>query len=179
VSERFNQIIAPHLQTLYASAYRWTQSQAEAEDLVQDLVLKLMDDLDSLEALDHPLSWMKKVLYRMFVDKYRRAQFSVVMPGEDVSTVIEEQNDSHLDEGAESQHDYQLQQGLIEAMETLDGPQRVALSLFEMEGYSLQEIAEIQEVSVGTVKSRVHRAKEKLKNCIYLQPFQPQGRVKG
>lgn len=178
MSDRFNRVFAPHLQSLYASAYRWTQSQAEAEDLVQDLALKLMDDLDRLENLDHPLSWMKKVLYRMFVDKYRRSQFSVVMPEDEVSEVLEQQNQSHLDEGLEQHHGHQLQNTLVEALEDLDAPQRVALSLFEMEGYSLQEIAEMQEVSVGTVKSRVHRAKEKLKNSIHLQPFQPQGRVK-
>lgn len=174
----FNEIITPHLQALYSTAYQWTQDQALAEDLVQDLVLKLMDDLDRLAKLDHPLSWMKKVLYRMFVDKYRRAQFSVVMPNEEVSSELEAQSECHLDAGQEGYHAHQLQTELIKAMDSLDAPQRVALSLFEMEGYSLQEIADIQEVSVGTVKSRVHRAKEKLKNSIHLQPFQPLGRVK-
>lgn len=170
MSQRFNQIFSPHIQSLYALAYRWTQNQAEAEDLVQDLAIKLLPDVAKLESLDHPLSWMKKVLYRMFVDRYRRKQFSVVMPSDEVNQIVEDTTHAH-DELADFHQNEQLQLQLLQALETLDAPQRVAVSLFEMAGYSLQEIADVQEVSVGTVKSRIHRAKAKLRQCVELEPF--------
>jgi len=177
VTEGVNQLIKPHIPDLYASAYHWTQNQHEAEDLVQDLIIKSMDNLDTLEKLDKPALWLKKVLYRMFVDRHRRSQFSTVMPSDEISDLVEEDQLS-TDESVDLHHERQLRQGLIKAMKSLDAPQRVALSLFEIEGYSLQEIADIQKVSLGTVKSRLHRAKEKLKSNIHLQPFEDSIRVK-
>lgn len=177
MSERFNSIFSPHIGLLYATAYHWTQNQAEAEDLVQDLAIKLLPQVRKLEALDQPLSWMKKSLYHLFIDRYRRSQFSVVMPVDDVAALMESHDDEQQDELIESHELTQLRQALLEALDTLDGPQRVAISLFEMGGYSLKDIADLQEVSIGTVKSRLFRAKEKLKKCIELEPFLDISRV--
>lgn len=170
---KFEELFAPHIDQLYRIAFRWTQDQSEAEDLVQDVAIKLMDQVDTLQALDKPLPWISKVMYRMFVDNYRRKQ---IMPISDSEATEEAESDeSPIEETLRGQ----LGQKLLLALEELDGPQRTAFTLFELEGYKLQEIAEIQEVSIGTVKSRVHRAKESLKKSLSLQPFREVNRVLG
>ncbi len=178
VIKSFEEIFTEHIDMLYGMAYRWTQNQQEAEDLVQDLAIKLMDDVEKLQSLGKVSSWMVRVMYRLFVDKYRRAKMFTVMPSDEIEPVIE-QHDDHADIGRLDDHYHQGQviEGLLGALDDLDGPQRVAISLFEIEGYSLQEIADVQGVSTGTVKSRLFRAKQHLRKSVSLEPFAPPNRV--
>ena len=67
----YSSFVEQHLDALYKTAFRLTGGQVEAEDLVQNLVIKLQPKFSELQRLEKPLIWMNKVLYRMFID-YRR-----------------------------------------------------------------------------------------------------------
>ena len=180
MSNHFEAIFTAHLDMLYGVAYGWTQNQQEAEDLVQDLAIKLMGEEQKLQSLERVSAWMVRVMYRMFVDRYRRAKRFTIMPCEELEPLIEQHGEpARHDHLAEEYHRQQVVAGLLEAIQGLDAPQRAALSLFEIEGYRLQEIADIQQVSIGTVKSRLFRAKESLRKSISLEPFAASARVKG
>ena len=73
----------PHLQSLYRQAIRYTENRDDAEDLVQDLLLKLFPRLDELERIDRLPPWLARVLYRLFVDDFRRRQRSPIEPVDD------------------------------------------------------------------------------------------------
>lgn len=162
--QRFVLLLRPHLELMYRMAYRWTQSREDAEDLVQDVLLKLLDRVEEIEALDAPRPWLIRVLYRRYVDLYRRRRSSPVKdPGwrADLRTLEEQAGD---DNAAVMQ--LELRQSLLRALETLDENQRDVILLHDAEGYTALETAEILDISVGTVKSRLHRARQHLKKVL-------------
>lgn len=176
--QRYTCLVQPHIAVMYRMAYRWTQNREESEDLVQDVLLKLVDRLDEMEAVDQLRPWLIKVLYRRFVDLYRRSARSPI------ESEHQWQADSRLlEEMAADEHDridqLEWQQILLRGMETLDDDQRDAVLLHDVEGYTALEIAEMLEISVGTVKSRVHRGRNKLKEFLQREPFAYGQRVKG
>jgi len=163
----YQALLRPHIELMYRMAYRWTQSQCDAEDLVQDILVRLVNRVEEMQQVDNLRPWLIKILYNRFVDLYRRHKNS---PLEEDSPNWQADSDeivSRIDQ-AQDDHDVlgqlELQQELLLALETLDDDQRDTILLHDVEGYSALEVAEILEISVGTVKSRLHRARNKLKN---------------
>ncbi|MCW8126060.1 RNA polymerase sigma factor [Microbulbifer halophilus] len=165
--DRFTALVRPHLRLMYRMAYRWTQNSAEAEDLVQDVLTRLFPRLEELAAVDKPGPWLVKVLYRRHVDLYRRR---VSSPIDD--SVHWDSDDAFFRERLiDERDDYrrlELQRTLNRALEGLDEGWRDVVLLHDVEGHTALEVAEILEINVGTVKSRLHRARKKLR--IALQP---------
>src|SRR5262245_15943857 len=79
----FDRLLRRHIPAFYSCAYRWTGSADAAEDLVQELLIRLYPRLDELRALDQPKPWAMRVMYRIFVDGLRREQSSPVQFGFD------------------------------------------------------------------------------------------------
>ena len=165
--DRFTALVRPHLRLMYRMAYRWSQDRAEAEDLVQDVLARLFPRLDELAAVDKLGPWLIKVLYRRYVDLYRRRVSSPV--DENVSWSSDDSvfQERLLDEH-NRYHQLELQRALNQALATLDDGWRDVVLLHDVEGYTALEVAEILEINVGTVKSRLHRARKKLKMALQL-----------
>lgn len=162
---RYTALVRPHINVLYRMAYRWTQSREEAEDLVQDVLVKLIDHLDEMQAVERLRPWLIKVLYHRYVDTYRRQSRSPV------DSEHEWQADSQLLEEAaaddrDSYDQLEWRQALLRGLETLETAHRDVILLHDVEGYTALEIAEILDISTGTVKSRLHRGREKLKKFL-------------
>ncbi len=73
---QFDQLLAPHIETMYRMAYHWTRSQEDAEDLVQDVLIRLADKVDDMLGVENLRPWLVKVVYRRFVDLHRRERAS-------------------------------------------------------------------------------------------------------
>src|ERR1043165_679368 len=84
----FAQLMREHVPTLYRSAYRWTGAVDRAEDLVQQLLVRLYPRLAELRELDRVRPWALRVMYRIFDDELRRERASPVQFG--AETVVEE-----------------------------------------------------------------------------------------
>lgn len=168
--ERFANLLRPHIEPMYRMAYRWTRSQEDAEDLVQDVLIKLADRVEEMLAVEQLRPWLIKVLYRRFVDLYRRERSSPVVRidrDDDASDPLDLAAANDDIEGRLEQ-----QQVLAEALDTLDEDQRDVILLYAVEGYTALEIAEILDTNVGTVKSRLQRARDRLKKFLQAGPFQ-------
>src|SRR5262245_7183236 len=74
----FERLLRGHVPTLYRSAYRWTGAVDRAEDLVQQLLVRLYPRLAELRGLDQIRPWALRVMYRIFVDELRRERASPV-----------------------------------------------------------------------------------------------------
>src|SRR5688572_4698758 len=92
----FDRLLREHIPALYRQAYRWTGAADRAEDLVQDLMVRLYPRLDELRGLDQVKPWALRVMYRIFVDQLRRQRNSPVTFGR------EAEHDEDNDEGAAS-----------------------------------------------------------------------------
>jgi len=165
---RFSELVKPHIGTLYRMAYRWSQDQDDAEDLVQETLTKLVTRIDEMEQVEKPGPWMVKVLYRCFVDLHRKRKRSPA--GDNIGwradTDLYNERITQLSESGNDILRLQQQRDLVKALEGLNDGQRDVILLHDSEGYSASEVATILEISVGTVKSRLHRARTRLKNFL-------------
>ena len=161
-AEEFDQLMRGHIRSLYRYAYRWTGDVDQAEDLVQETLTRLYSEVPRLREIQALRPWAARIMYRIFVDWLRRAHRSPVMyvDNEEIDTPDESLDPALLAEQA-------LQQEQIAAAWShLHEQHRVVLSLFEIEGYSLEEVASIIEVPLGTTKSRLHRARQSLRELL-------------
>jgi RNA polymerase sigma factor (sigma-70 family) len=168
----FARLLRDHIPALYRSAYRWTGAVDRAEDLVQQLLLRLYPRLAELRELDQLRPWVLRVMYRIFVDQLRRERSSPVQFGADQGTDEEgnvAENDAWLDPGPGPQDLVEqevTQERLLRAWAQLGEEHRVVLSMHDIEVYTLPELARIMEIPLGTLKSRLHRARARLRELL-------------
>jgi RNA polymerase sigma-70 factor (ECF subfamily) len=179
----FEQLLREHVPALYRSAFRWTGTVDRAEDLVQELLVRLYPKLPELRGLERVRPWVLRVMYRMFVDQVRRERHSPLrfrgesQPDSDLS---DEQGDESIDASAGTEELAEqefTQDRVVAAWEQLGEEHRVVLSMHDIEDYSLPELSQIMEVPIGTLKSRLHRARAKLRGLLAMERFQLRDRV--
>ncbi len=167
----FEHAVRPYLRPLYQSAYRLTGSVTDAEDLLQELLLKLFRQFDQWRDLDQPKPWLQRVLYNLHVDMYRKRSHT---HGANPRTL---DDDGVEDLAANEQSPAQLaeaeqhQQRILTALADLGPRQRALVTLHLIEGHTLEESAAILDEPLGTLKSRLHRCKSQLKRSLRMEPF--------
>jgi RNA polymerase sigma-70 factor, ECF subfamily len=152
--------VLPHSSALYSQAYKYTANRDSAQDLVQEVLVYALENKHKILVLDPVLPWLMKCLYHRFVDHYRKHKGDR-LPKEDYDF------DAFVSKGmnAEDQYFYrQVHQGLAQ----LTAEQRVAVTLFDIEGYSLDDLAQVMDLPLGTVKSHLHRGRKRLKVVLEL-----------
>lgn len=177
----FDHLLRDHVPALYRSAYRWTGAVDRAEDLVQELLVRLYPKLDELRALERIRPWALRVMYRIFVDQVRRERSSPVQFNADLpDDGGDEEGQDLIDPSAgpaELVEQELTQERIMAAWEILGEEHRVVLSMHDIEDYSLPELAQIMDVPLGTLKSRLHRARAKLRELLAAERISPLDRV--
>jgi RNA polymerase sigma-70 factor (ECF subfamily) len=182
----FEELLEPLIPVFYRHAFRWTAAQDQAEDLVQELLVRLYPRMDEVAALDRVQPWALKVMYRIFVDQHRREQNSPVRSLEWLPGAHLHPDDPPLDSCAD---DAPQPPELVEreltgerlaaAWARLGEDHRVVVALHDIEGYGLEELASMLDTPVGTLKSRLHRARSRLRELLKEEPFAAAVRVQG
>lgn len=163
----FDQLVRPHFERLYRLAFRLTGSNAEAEDLFQELLIKAFGKLDDLVDIEEPGAWLSRVMYNLFIDQHRRfarQRMHLVdeghLGGDGLAGLAGD------DDPVVNNERLQQFQRLDTALQQLSAEHRIVVLLHDTEGYKLQEIHELIGVPVGTVKSRLHRARARLREIL-------------
>lgn len=157
----------PHLERLYRLAWRLTGRKAEAEDLFQELLIRAYGKLDDLVNIDEPGSWLARVMYNLFIDERRRfarRRLHTLEEGE-----LSGDGLAGLPGAEDPVQDVQRLQHLERldaALSQLSDEHRAIVLLHDTEGYKLSEIHELMNIPVGTVKSRLHRARARLREIL-------------
>lgn len=163
IDHRFEAVMRPHFDALYRAAMRLTRSRENAEDLVQELLLRACCELDRLETLESPRAWLMRVQYRIFVDEFRRRTRSPVAVGGEAAdadaAASEDPGPEELTETA------QRHRQLTRVWTSLDRRQRALLAL-HAEGYTLAELAAITGLTRNAVGVSLHRARARLAKLI-------------
>ena len=162
--DAFTALLKPHLDRLYRLAYRLTSSAPDAEDLVQDVVLKLYQRRDELTSIRELSPWLGRVLYNHFIDdkrRYGRQPLKLV----DSSVSVDEEVGSGSEPLAETLS-ADTARSLSNALAKLGEDHRIVVLLHDSEGYKLREIQELTGVPMGTLKSRLHRGRERLRELL-------------
>lgn len=154
---QFSALLEAHYTKLYRLGFAWTQQQSLAQDLVQETMLKSIEKQHQLQSLQQIEPWLCKIMHNLYMDKLRYQKKWQFANTEDID----------LYESARSCEEFciekQTELSIHQAIGRLPIEQRQAVTLIDMQGYSYQEAADIMSVPVGTVMSRLSRAREKLK----------------
>ena len=154
----FATLLAPHLDRLYRLAYRLTGTVSDAEDLLQDVLIKLYTRKTEITSIRELEPWLGRVLYNQFIDDKRRFSRSPIrLVGLDYDQVPAAQDVGHA---------LDIQRQLDLALRQLSEEHRTVVLLHDVEGYKLEEIQEVTDTPVGTLKSRLHRARARLRELL-------------
>ena len=165
--QAFERLVRPHFDRLFRLAWRLSGRKAEAEDLFQELLIKAFGKLDQLVDIDQPGPWLSRVMYNLFIDERRRfarSRMHTVEEGQlggDGLAGLAGPDDPVRD----NQRIEQLQH-LDQALAQLSDEHRMVVLLHDTEGYKLTEIQELTGTPVGTIKSRLHRARARLRDIL-------------
>lgn len=160
---RFETLIRPHFDALYAAACRLTLSTIDAEDLVQDVCLKAYLRLDELEQIEYQRAWLLKVLYHLFIDRQRSNQRSPVDMAD--TGIDSEEPDIVADFAWQPEEIVDLEkrvERVLNAMRRLDKEQCALVALHDVEGLTIDELQDLTGMPAGTIKSQLHRTRKKL-----------------
>jgi len=158
-----------HLDALYRTALRMSRHPQDAEDLVQDTYVRAFESIDTFRLGTNLKAWLFKILTNAFINRYRKVarQPNVDYLEDDEEFYLYRQarrpDFPPLSESAEEAALSQLGQAqIVEAIEELPEPYRLAVILVDVEGFSYKEIAEMTQVKAGTVMSRISRGRKML-----------------
>lgn len=163
----FERLVRPHFDRLYRLAWRLAGSKSEAEDLFQELLLKAYGKLDDLASIEQPGPWLCRVMYNLFIDEQRRFtrhRMRIVDEGQLGPEGIE--NSAGTDDPVANNEQIEQILRLDNALAQLSDEHRIVVLLHDTEGYKLNEIQELTGTPVGTIKSRLHRARARLREIL-------------
>ncbi len=157
---------------LYSAALRMTRNPADAEDVVQETFLKAYRAYDSFEEGTNLKAWLYRILTNTYINKYRKAQRrpQEVELGElqDLYLFKRLGEQSGASMSAETEAlDMFVDDDIVAAIESLPVNFRLPVLYADVEGFSYKEIAEILDVPIGTVMSRLHRGRKALQRKLW------------
>ncbi len=171
--EQFTGQAMEHMPSLYGAAVRMTRNPADAEDLLQETYLKAYRSWESFQQGTNLKAWLYRILTNTFINSYRAKK------RRPEQTEIEEVEDLYLyrrlggleaartGRSAEDEvMDLFTDDDVKRAIEALPDQFRLAVLLADVEGFSYKEIAEILDVPIGTVMSRLHRGRKALQKAL-------------
>jgi RNA polymerase sigma-70 factor (ECF subfamily) len=171
---RFAELAMPYMDALYSAALRMTRNPADAEDLVQETYLRAYRGFGGFKDGTNLKAWLYKILTNTFINIYRaKKRRPQETDFDDVEEFSLYRRMGGL-EAADSERtpetevlDAMPDEVVKEALESLPEQFRMAVLLADVEGFSYKEIAEITDVPVGTVMSRLHRGRKQLQRRLW------------
>ena len=169
--QRFERDAMPLLPSLYSGALRMTRNPSDAEDVVQETFLRAYRGFSGFEEGTNLKAWLFRILTNTFINEYRRKK------REPQTVVGDEIPDWYLyehlgGEGAVASAEATVLQSIPDedvqkALDSLPDGFRLAVWLADVEGFHYKEIAEIMDVPIGTVMSRLHRGRKSLEKLLW------------
>lgn len=168
----FEEEFYPNVDELYNFAYHLTYNEEDANDLVQETFLKAYRFIKSYERGTNAKAWLFRILKNAFINDYRKKSKQPVRT--DLDEIINYHDSEEVNGSSSVSVDFRQEvfQGIIgdeisKAINELPVDFRLVILLCDIEGFTYEEISKIVDIPIGTVRSRLHRArnilKEKLK----------------
>lgn len=171
LERRFQEEALPLLDQLYGAAMKMTRNPQDAQDLVQETFLKAFAAFASFTAGTNLKAWLYRILTNSYINTYRKKQrepyLGVVEDLEDWQLGGAESTTAMSSRSAEAEAIDRTPDSVVTtALNALPEDFRIAVYLADVEGFSYQEIADIAEVPIGTVMSRLHRGRARLRKAL-------------
>lgn len=171
---QFESEFMPYINSLYNFAFRLALDEDDANDLVQDTYLKAYRFFDSYQPGTNAKAWLFRILKNTFINEFRRkSKQPAKVDYQEIETYY---NSDEFDESATTDLRTETVQELLgdevaKALNDIDVDFRTVIILCDIEGFTYEEMARILDIPIGTVRSRLHRARNLLKDrlIVYAQ----------
>ncbi|WP_373493225.1 sigma-70 family RNA polymerase sigma factor [Aquiflexum sp.] len=163
----FDQEFMPHIDSMYNFGYRLTFDEDDAKDLVQDTYLKAYRFINSFEQGTNAKAWLFRILKNSFINDYRKkSKQPAKIDYQEVETYY---NSDDVDYGITTDLRVDAVKDMLgdeisNALNSLAVDFRTVIILCDLEGFTYEEMAKILDIPIGTVRSRLHRARNLLKD---------------
>lgn len=157
-----NHLLEESYPKLYRLAFAWTHQQHLSEDLVQEMMVKALENIEKLDDLSNLEPWLCKILHNLYIDRLRdnnKWQWSD-------SSLLDEQESGSISIEQQAIKEQSLSNMQL-AMSQLTVEHRTVISLVDLQGLSYQQTASILDIPQGTVMSRLARARQALKSFMF------------
>ncbi len=167
--EDFNKEIIPHLDATYNYAFRLTTHPNDAEDLLQDSIVKAFRFFNSFQNGTNARAWLFRIVKNSYINNYRKASRQPPKVNYDevasyYETIRSEQSDTTDLQTRYYRNEYD--DDFKKALDELPEDFRTPLLLCDVEEFTYEEVANMLDVPIGTVRSRLHRGRNLLKEKI-------------
>ena len=154
---------------LYRMAYAWSHNSDVADDVVQEAMIKALNSVDKIKNIEALDGWLFRILSNCFIDFCRRQRDEVelndtILVAQDTPETVHRQNE--------------MLAAVRSAITKLPFKHRQVLTLIDIENFSYAEVAEIIDVPLGTIMSRLNRARQSLKQILNEQTVENSNKVK-
>ena len=169
---RFQETALPFLDQLYSAALRMTRNPSDAEDLVQETFVKAFAAFHQFQEGTNLKAWLYRILTNTYINQYRKRQRE---PQQALTDEIDDWSLAkamgHTSSGLRSAEtealDHMPDSLVKDALADLPEDFRFAVYLADVEGFSYKEIAEMLDIPIGTVMSRLHRGRKAMQRALY------------
>lgn len=162
----FEEELLPHIDALKTFAYHLALNEADANDLVQETYLKAYRFIDKYEKGTNAKAWLFKILKNAYINEYRKKSRRPTQVDYEEITTYHDGKNENLSGFFDLRDDIfanQMGDEITRALESLPVDYSSVIILCDVEGFTYEEIAKIIEVPIGTVRSRLFRARNMLK----------------
>lgn len=172
--EAFQLEAVPHLDALYGTALRMTKDEQDAEDLVQEAMLKAYRYFDRYERGTNCKAWLFKIMTNTFINRYRKSKKRKEFLVDDDYRPLQERAEAparnpfvdHFDEDEERLYFKIFGDEVKAALEAMPVDFRMVVLLADLQDFAYKEIAEIMDCPIGTVMSRLYRGRRMLQAAL-------------
>ncbi len=169
----FETYVLPEIELLLRVANSLTRNHAEAEDLVQDTLLRAYRGIGGFDGR-HPRAWLLTILRNTHINRNRRRRPELLRdPDAAVDRMVSAASDERTDAAVDDEIDVEI----IRALDSLDEPFKRVVELVDIDGLTYAEAAELLDVPVGTVMSRLHRARSRIRDRLDRVGFDPRSHM--
>lgn len=168
-----DEYVVPELPILFRVALSLTHNHADAEDLVQETLIRAFRSIDRFDG-EHPRAWLLTILKNANINRHRRRRPGLMADPYEVSRTLAARSDGS-DDPQRIVVDERFDGSVASAFRSLPPKSREVVELIDIDGLSYKEAAAVLSVPVGTIMSRLHRARKRMKQQLTDEGWIPGG----